>query len=152
MNVAIADRLSQNQSVKTPCILAVEDDEDNLLLISYLLEQYKCSFLTARDGLTALELIKEHHPDLILLDIVLPKLNGMELIGRLKQERSTSKIPIIAITGLASATHRARILDAGCQDCFVKPYPLDELEKSIDKNLRLSSEIAQENNRTLIEK
>lgn len=138
MNVAVAGRLALNHSVKTPCILAVEDDEDNLLLITYLVKQLNCFLRTAKDGLTALSSIREDPPDLILLDIVLPKLNGIELITRLKQESSTFNIPIIVITGLTSPKEREQILSTGCDACFVKPYLLDELEKSIDKYLQLS--------------
>ncbi|WP_242056867.1 response regulator [Planktothrix sp. FACHB-1355] len=117
------------QSVaQRPLVLAVDDNEDNLILISFTLELVGCAFLTADTGETAIALAQSHQPDLILLDIMLPDLNGIEIVTRLRQDPRTKKIPIVAVTALARAEDRANIIAAGCNDYITKPYVVDDLE------------------------
>lgn len=114
-----------------PLVLAVDDDPDNLELISQLLALIKCSFTTAANGHTAIVMAQTHQPDLILLDIMLPDLNGLEVISRLKQDDKTMAIPIIAVTAMAREQDRNSFLMSGCIECVTKPYILDELEMII---------------------
>ncbi len=123
-----------------PVVLAVDDNEDNLLLVSLAVEQFlNCSLIGASDGETAISLAQLYRPDLILLDIVLPDLNGFEVIDRLKQHWQTKTIPIVAVTGLAKEEDCDRILAAGCDGYLSKPYMLDDLEKVIYRYLRTPS-------------
>lgn len=137
-------QLSLNNTVppnaNRPVILAVDDNEDNLLLVSLAVEQLlNCSSIAASDGETALSLAQRYRPDLILLDIVLPDLNGVEVIERLKQDWQTKTIPIVAVTALAKEEDCDLILAAGCDGYLSKPYMLDDLEKVIYRYLRTPS-------------
>jgi CheY-like chemotaxis protein len=132
-------RCSQANS---PLILAVDDDEDNLLLLAYTLEPLECSLLTATDGLSALHQAQTYHPDLILLDIRLPYLNGMEVVAQLREDATMKTIPIIAVTALARSDDRERLLLAGCTDYLSKPYMIDEIEAVVRRYLRLPTPIS----------
>jgi CheY-like chemotaxis protein len=116
---------------RKPLILVVEDDEDNLLVISHTLIFFEHNFITASEIKTALELATNHQIDLILVDIVLGKTNGLQLIRKLKQQQSTRNIPIIALTALSRNRERESILEAGCDDYLCKPYLIDDLDKKI---------------------
>ncbi|MBW4594996.1 MAG: response regulator [Brasilonema angustatum HA4187-MV1] len=118
----------KKQNSQPPLILAVEDNEDNLLLLSYTLESLGCKLISQNDGLTTLLVAKEYQPDLILLDILLPGLSGIDIVRSLKQEPLTSHIVVIAVTALASTEDRERILSAGFNDYISKPYMIEDLE------------------------
>jgi len=118
-----------------PLILVVEDDEDNLLLLNSTLNLFGWEFINATNGQTALALAKSYTPDLILLDILLPDLNGLQVIECLKQDRRTQLIPVIAVTALARAEDREQLLLAGFHDYISKPYMLDSIEASIRRHL-----------------
>ena len=119
-----------------PVVLAVDDDEDNLILLSYVLEPLNCSIITAVDGHTAFEKARTEQPNLILLDIMLPDLDGLQIVRQLREDPNTRMIPVIAVTALARAEDRDRILTAGCNDYISKPYLLEDLEAVIRRNLR----------------
>lgn len=123
-----------------PVILAVDNDEDNRVLAALAVEQLlDCRAIEAVDGETAISLAHLSQPDLILLDILLPDLNGKEVIRRLKQHPDTRAIPIIALTALALAQDRRSILAAGGDDYLSKPYMLEDLEAVIRCHLRMPS-------------
>lgn len=118
-----------------PLILVVEDDEDNLLLISHTLIFFKYTFITANKAETALNIVKNNQIDLIIVDIVLKDMNGLELVHDLKHGKSTKDIPIIAVTALSRTEDRDRVLAVGCNDYLCKPYLIDELNEKIRYNL-----------------
>jgi two-component system cell cycle response regulator DivK len=120
---------------QSPQILAVDDDEDNLLLLAHFLESLGCNFLTAGDGEKTLFLAAQHQPDLILLDLVLPEMSGFETLQRLKANSRSRQIPVIAVTGLALAEERQQIQDAGFDDYLCKPYLLSDLEAVLRRHL-----------------
>lgn len=122
-------------SAKAPLILAVDDDEDNLLLITYTLEPLNCSVITAVDGETALEQARTRQPDLILLDIMLSPIDGLQIVSQLKQDPETQSIPVVAVTALAREEDKERILEAGCNDYISKPYMLEDIEALIRRYL-----------------
>jgi two-component system, cell cycle response regulator DivK len=120
---------SSNKSAdQRPLVLVVDDNEDNLLLLSFVVEQLHCQILTAADGETTVNLAKLHQPSLILLDIMLPDIDGLEVFQRLRQNPDTKSIPVIAITAMAREQDRDRIILAGCDAYVSKPYLVDELE------------------------
>jgi len=125
-----------------PIILAVDDDEDNLVLLTEVLEPLNCLVMTATHGQTALRLAQAYQPNLILLDIMLPDLNGIEVVHRLKQNQETAKIPVIAVTALARLEDRDRLILAGCNDYISKPYILEDLEALIRHYLPLIPSVA----------
>jgi two-component system cell cycle response regulator DivK len=118
-----------------PLVLAVDDNEDNLLMLLHALDLFGFSSISTLKGQTALTLAQTHKPELILMDIVLPGLSGIDIIRQIKQTPETAHIPIIAVTALARAEERDRILQAGCQDCLHKPYNLDKLEVMLQQHL-----------------
>jgi two-component system, cell cycle response regulator DivK len=118
-----------------PLILAVDDNEDNLLMLLHALDLFGFSSISTLKGQAALPLAQAYQPDLILMDIVLPDLSGLDIICRLKQTVETAHIPIIAVTALARAEDRDRILKTGCEDYIYKPYNLDELEAMLQQHL-----------------
>ncbi len=142
MNLALLLKSGQRSVNNHPLILAVDDDEDNLLLLGEVLESMKCSFLTATHGQAALLLAQDCQPDLILLDVMLPDFNGIEVVQRLRQNQQTKKTPIIAVTALARAEDRDRLLLAGFNDYISKPYMLDDLEELICRYLSRISSVA----------
>ncbi len=123
---------------KLPMILAVDDHEDNLLLLMEVLSPLACTFIAAADGKSAITLAQNYLPDLILLDIMLPDYSGIEVVHRLKQDPTTSQIPIVAVTALAREKDRESLLFAGCNDYICKPYILEELEAVIFHHLSMS--------------
>jgi CheY-like chemotaxis protein len=121
--------------VKKPLILAVDDDEDNLLLMAQILTLGDYAFVTAKDGQTALMIAIEQQPDLILLDVMLPDLDGLEVLQSLRKHETTLKTPVVAVTAMARNEDRDRLLAAGCSDYISKPYMVDELEAIIHRHL-----------------
>ena len=128
---------AQHSRTTQPLILAVDDDEDNLLLMAYVLDHVDCSLITAVDGVSALSLARAYQPDLILLDILLPYMDGFEVVSQLRKDSKTKTIPVIAVTALADAQARARLLLAGCNDYVSKPYMLEDIEALVQRYLRL---------------
>lgn len=120
---------SDNPAVaRQPLVLVVDDNEDNLSLLAFLVEQLDCQIITAIDGKTALDLMENHQPTLILLDMMLPDLDGLEVLYRIRQNPVNAKIPVIAVTAMAREQDRERILSAGCNEYVTKPYNVDEIE------------------------
>lgn len=119
---------SERPAVEQPLVLVVDDNEDNLLLLSFLLEQLGCTIITAADGQTAVDVAQSYQPSLILLDMMLPDFDGLEVLSRLRHHPLTTRIPVIAVTAMARPEDRDRILSAGCEEYVTKPYIVDELE------------------------
>ncbi|MEO1376165.1 MAG: response regulator [Cyanobacteria bacterium J06635_10] len=122
---------SQQENAQKPLILAVEDNEDNLLLIDYMAETLNCRFIGVSQGSNVLAIAKKYQPNIILLDIMLPDLNGFEVFINLQQDSATAHIPVIALTALAMKEDRQRIEAAGFHEYVKKPYMIDELENMI---------------------
>lgn len=118
-----------------PLILAVEDHADSLLLISYALESLGCRFICQTDSTATVLVAKEYQPDLIMLDILLPGQNGIDVVRHLKQQPLTKHIPVLAVTALATREDRERILQAGFNDYISKPYMIEDLEATIRRLL-----------------
>lgn len=123
------------QIFQPPLILVVEDNDDNLLLMSYALESFGCRLICQTDSSTTVLVAKEYQPDLILLDILLPAINGIDVVRSLKQEPLTHDINVVAVTALASIEDRERILEAGFDDYISKPYMIEDLEDIVSRHL-----------------
>lgn len=122
--------------MERPRVLIVEDEPDNQEIVRAVVEDMVgCRAVLASDGLEALDRVSEEAPSLVLLDLMLPKLDGYEVARRLKGDPLTTSIPIIAITALARPRDRARAIDAGCDDYLDKPFDLDLLERKIRANI-----------------
>ncbi len=109
-------------------ILYVEDDDDNIYMLKLWLELLdEFELLVALNGAEGLRLTKLHKPDLILMDLDLPEINGWDATRRLKSDPDTSNIPVIALTAFAMAGDREKALEAGCNDFDTKPIDFDRL-------------------------
>jgi two-component system, cell cycle response regulator DivK len=109
-------------------ILCVEDNDSNLRLVSRIVEAEKHELMTAVDGITALDLIRSEPPDLILLDINIPGIDGLELARQIKDDPRLASIPIIATTANVLLGDRERCLQAGCDEYLPKPLDIRELQ------------------------
>ncbi len=113
-------------------ILIVEDNESNLQMLSRRLQRRGYVVESAVDGLTGLELARVNLPDLILMDLSLPEMDGWEVTRRLKSEALTRHIPIIALTAHVMTSDRDSALAAGCNDFDTKPVELQRLLSKIE--------------------
>lgn len=131
------NKLLGSHYINIPLVLAIDDDLDNLLFISYVLNALNLKYVLANTSGNGISLAINQRPDLILLDIVMPKIDGMEITRRLKQNSVTKDIPIIAVTGLTQIKHREAIEAAGCDDYICKPFLIEDLETKIIRFLNL---------------
>ena len=102
-------------------VLLVEDNEDNLVVYRTILDHVGYNVLEARDGEEGVNRARQEHPDLILMDISIPKIDGWEATRRLKADEATRDIPIIALTAHALEEDRERAIAAGCDGYLAKP-------------------------------
>lgn len=121
-----------------PRILLVEDNEMNRDMLSRRLERKGFEVVCALDGQQGIEMASTHSPDLILMDLSLPVIDGWEATRRLKAAPETAGIPVIALTAHALAGDRDRALEAGCDDVDTKPVELPRLLEKIDARLKAS--------------
>jgi two-component system cell cycle response regulator DivK len=119
-------------------VLVVEDNPTNMTLAVFLLESAGHSVLNAVDAETGLSLARAHRPDLILMDIQLPGMDGLTAIGKLKSDPSTEAIPVIALTALAMKGDEERIRAAGCQGYIAKPIRYREFLNLVGSQLEAS--------------
>lgn len=123
-------------SKPTARILVVEDDPDSLRLITFFLSRAGYEVLTAKDGATGLMLAEQERPDLVVLDWMLPLMNGLEICRRLRQR---SRVPILMLTAKDSVADRVEGLDTGADDYLIKPFAPEELLARVSARLRISS-------------
>lgn len=123
--------LVRKSSRSAPLVLIVDDNQDNLLFMSCILDALKLKYLIATNGRNALDLAMDNLPDLILLDIVMPEIDGMEITRLLKRNPLTSHIPVIAVTGLTLPQDQAAIKSAGCEDYLCKPFLINDFEAKL---------------------
>jgi two-component system cell cycle response regulator DivK len=116
-------------------VLIVEDNPANMTLATFLLQSAGHVVLSARDAETGLALARVEQPDLVLMDIQLPGMDGLEATALLKSDRSTRAIPVIALTALAMKGDEQRILAAGCDGYIAKPLAYKEFLATISAQL-----------------
>ena len=102
-------------------ILYVEDNDDNIYMLQNRLARQGFEVLNARDGASGVDLARTERPDLILMDLGLPVLDGWEAARRLKADPATCRIPVIALSAHAMSGDRVQALEAGCDEYDVKP-------------------------------
>ena len=116
-------------------ILVVEDNDNNLYLIRFILEKNGFEVIEARDGLSGVELAVKEKPDLILMDIQLPDINGLEATKKIRASEADGDVPIIALTSYAMTGDRERALAAGCTSYIEKPINPETIMSEIKKYL-----------------
>ena len=112
-------------------ILIVEDEPKNLKMLSDLLRRFDYEIIDAQDGEQGVQLARLKMPGLILMDIMLPKMDGLEATRILKSDPTTRHIPIVALTAYAMKGDRERTLEAGCDGYIAKPIDIQELLKTV---------------------
>ena len=118
-----------------PKILLIEDNEMNRDMLSRRLERHGYSVIAAQDGQQGLAMASSEGPDLILMDIGLPDLDGWEVTRLLKKNARTKHIPIIALTAHAMVSDRTKAFESGCDDYDTKPIEFGRLRERIDNLL-----------------
>jgi len=122
---------------KMPTVLVVDDNQQNLELLQVYLEDVDCQSIPACDGPEALDIIAKEPPDLILLDVMMPKMSGFEVCRRIKNDPKTSDIPVIMVTALNEFGDIERAIDSGTDDFLSKPVNKLELLTRIKTMLKL---------------
>ena len=117
-------------------VLIVEDNELNMKLFNDLLEAHGYRVLQTREGLSALDIAREHKPDLILMDIQLPEVSGIEVTKWLKEDDALRSIPVIAVTAFAMKGDEEKIREGGCEAYISKPISVASFLQTIDGFLK----------------
>ena len=115
----------------SPVVLIVEDHDDTREMLQLLLQVFGCRAIPAHDGEEALSLAEKSIPDLILMDMRMPHLDGLSLTRMIRSHPTLNEVPIIAVTGMVTPQFRSDVLSAGCNDCLYKPIDFDRLEQLI---------------------
>jgi CheY-like chemotaxis protein len=125
----------QQYNENKPLILIVDNDCDNLLLASCVIESLGMRYVITNDSRECLQLVEELLPNLVLLDIVMPEIDGLEITRIIKQNQNKrlAAIPIIAVTGLTKPNDLQQIREVGCNDYLTKPYLIEDLESKLFK-------------------
>lgn len=123
-----------NGAAKT--VLVVEDNDLNMKLFHDLLEAHGYNILQTKDGMEALQLARQHHPDLILMDIQLPEVSGLEVTKWLKEDEKLKSIPVIAVTAFAMKGDEEKIREGGCEAYIAKPISVVQFLETVDRFLQ----------------
>jgi len=117
-------------------ILVIEDNLDNLEMVSFLLERGGFQTISATDGRSGLETARTDQPDLILMDLTIPEIDGWHLAQQLKQDPATAKIPLLAMTAHILPGDRKKAMDSGCDGYITKPLDIPNFIPTIEKYIK----------------
>jgi two-component system phosphate regulon response regulator PhoB len=120
-------------------VLVIDDEKDLLELVRYNLEKEHLDVICASDGQSGLDIGLKHKPDLVLLDLMMPGMNGMEVCKQLRGDQRTRRVPIIMLTAKAAETDKIVGLEMGADDYITKPFSVRELLARVRAVLRRSS-------------
>lgn len=115
-------------------VLYIEDNFHNRRIVNKVLASRGILVVEAEDGERGLEMVRELNPPLVLLDITLPGIDGIEVVKRMKADDDLNHIPVIAVTASAMRGDRERFLEAGCDDYLSKPIQVKELADMVEKH------------------
>jgi two-component system, OmpR family, phosphate regulon response regulator PhoB len=124
-------RLNDETPGRVPTLLVADDDEDILTLVQLRLSRSGYEVVVARDGEEALRLAQERHPDLAVLDWMMPKASGLEVLRAIRAGSETADIPVVLLTARASEADVQEGLDAGADDYIAKPFSPQELASRV---------------------
>tara|TARA_X000001036_G_scaffold29423_2_gene24305 strand:+ start:5680 stop:6141 length:462 start_codon:yes stop_codon:yes gene_type:complete len=124
--------------LSTATLLLVDDNKQNLELMQAFLEELPCKLLTASDGVEAMEMINRHTPDLLILDVMMPRMSGFEVCQKVKSQPSTRDIVIIMVTALNEVSDYERAVECGTNDFITKPVNKLELVTRVRTLLELA--------------
>jgi two-component system cell cycle response regulator DivK len=123
----------EEQGSAGPTVLVVEDFEDNRFMMRRLLEMSGYRVVEAVNGNQAVESAATHRPDIILMDLSLPQLDGLAATRRIRSQEGLRKVPIVAVSAHDSADFHAEALAAGCNEYVTKPIDFDQLVRLLDR-------------------
>lgn len=126
---------NNEDAISPPLILLAEDNEANIITISAYLQAKGYRLIIAKDGQEAVDLILSASPDLVLMDIQMPSMDGIEAIKLIRNKNNLTDLPIIALTALAMAGDREKCLEAGATDYMSKPIKLKQRAATIQQYL-----------------
>lgn len=132
------DEAANPQSLAGSSILVVDDHEQNLELLSAYLDDLGAEIRQARDGVEAIQAVTERKPDLILLDVMMPRMSGFQVCGKLKSDPATKDIPIVVVTALNEVADVERAVELGADDFLTKPVNRLELMTRVRSLIRVS--------------
>lgn len=124
-----------NSSPKQKTVMIVEDNELNMKLFHDLLEANGYMTMETRDGRKVMEMVRQQRPDLILMDIQLPEISGLDVTKLLKADQDLKTIPVIAVTAFAMKGDEQKIREGGCEDYISKPISVTRFLEVIDQYL-----------------
>ncbi|MBD2189736.1 PAS domain S-box protein [Pseudanabaena mucicola] len=133
VNPTALNCLSDDDTVPPPLILLAEDNEANMMTISSYLEAKGYRMIFAKNGEEVIALVRDEHPDLVLMDIQMPKIDGLEAIKQIRSDSQFANLPIIAITALAMTGDREKCLESGANEYLSKPIKLKQLALLVEK-------------------
>ncbi len=122
-----------NPDAKT--VLVVEDNDLNMKLFHDLLEAHGYNILQTKDGMEALRLARKHQPDLILMDIQLPEVSGLEVTKWIKEDDTLKSIPVVAVTAFAMKGDEEKIREGGCEAYIAKPISVTSFLQTVERFL-----------------
>lgn len=129
-----ADEVDRERN-RAPLVLVVDDVADGREIVSEYLKLGGYELALAADGIEAVQQAQDLLPDVILMDVWLPKMDGLEATKRLRQDPRTKDIPIIALTAHGLASARSKALEAGCDAVITKPFLPEALEQEIERQI-----------------
>ncbi len=121
------------QEAKT--VLVVEDNDLNMKLFHDLLEAHGYNIIQTKDGMDALRLARQHRPDLILMDIQLPEVSGLEVTKWIKEDDNLKTIPVVAVTAFAMKGDEEKIREGGCEAYIAKPISVTNFLQTVERFL-----------------
>ena len=137
MSGSSADRAGMTKSVNgtAKTVMVVEDNDLNMKLFYDLLEAHGYNILQTKDGMEALKLAREHRPDLILMDIQLPEVSGLEVTKWIKEDDTLKTIPVVAVTAFAMKGDEEKIREGGCEAYIAKPISVTNFLETVERFL-----------------
>jgi two-component system cell cycle response regulator DivK len=131
--VSAPAEVSEMMNGATKTVLVVEDNDLNMKLFHDLLEAHGYNILQTKDGMEALQLARQHKPDLILMDIQLPEVSGLEVTKWLKEDEKLKSIPVIAVTAFAMKGDEEKIREGGCEAYIAKPISVTNFLQTVER-------------------
>ena len=141
---------SSDADLASASVLLVDDNEQNLELLHAYMEELPCRILTAKDGPEAIGVVQAEKPNLVLLDVMMPRMSGFQVCSRLKKDSATRDIPVVMVTALNEVGDVERAVESGADDFLTKPVNRLELLTRARSLIRLS-QLQRQLNKTLAE-
>lgn len=129
------DQTETTEKAGAKTVLVVEDNDLNMKLFHDLLEAHGYNILQTKDGMDALRLARKHRPDLILMDIQLPEVSGLEVTKWIKEDDALKSIPVVAVTAFAMKGDEEKIREGGCEAYIAKPISVTNFLQTVERFL-----------------